>query len=129
MLRTALISTLIAVTLPAAATAQSNLRPGPSAALQASPQPNRTGSCFIDELAVFPNRVHVLCSTTNGSEFSGLYLAVATGPTANAFLALATTAKDKGIPLNVVATAPSQNPPGCNVSDCLGVVSVSIGYY
>ena len=128
MLRAALISTLIALTLPDAAMAQSNLRPGPSAALQAAPQPSRTGTCYIQLLAVLPNRVHVVCSTVNGSEFSGLYLAMPTGPNATTFLALATTARQGNMPLNVTATAPEQNPPGCNVSDCRGVINAWLVY-
>ena len=82
----------------------------------------------INQVAVFENRIHLRCSTADGSI---RYFAYATDPehaeTANQILAIGNTAFVLGRSIYLFYNSNSAlNPPGCLVSDCRGLFGVSM---
>lgn len=86
-------------------------------------------SCSVNNVAAFDTRIHLRCTTSPGGGI--YYFAYASDPahfsTANQILAVANTAFALGKPVYVYYNSNSSlNPPGCNVSDCRGLVGVSM---
>jgi len=79
--------------------------------------------CTINNIAVFPHRIHVHCTTA----VSGISYFAASGDGANAlatnrFMVLLNTAYSLGKHVYIYYyTDTADNPSGCNASDCRGI--------
>ena len=94
-----------------------------------APQSGDAGphTCTISNIAVFPTRIHVKCTTPAVVGSSNIYFfaasgAVADAVTTNRFLTLLNTAYALGKPVYVYYhTSTSLNPTGCLTHDCRGI--------
>lgn len=88
-----------------------------------------TAGCTVREVAVFTDRVHVLCSASATATFGGLreaYFSVeANSPIANGLVTLASqaVASQRRI-LITFDSSTGANPAGCLARDCRRVLSV-----
>ena len=96
--------------------------------------PNATDATFgcvtVDNVAVFEDRIYIRCSNPIPNT-TILYFAYPTDPahiaTANQMLAVANTAFAYGEGVVIFYNSNSVlNPSGCNISDCRGLVGVSM---
>lgn len=87
------------------------------------------GCTTVNNVAVFEDRIHLRCSNPYSGTIA--YFAYPTDPahaaTANQILAIANTAFALGKGVYVYFNSNSSlNPSGCNISDCRGLVGVSM---
>lgn len=95
----------------------------------AAPQSADAGPhpCTIANIAVFPTRIHVRCTTPALVDSSNIYYfaasgAVADAVTTNRFLTMLNTAYALGKPVFVYYhTSIKSNPTGCLTHDCRGI--------
>jgi hypothetical protein len=96
--------------------------------------------CFVQSVAAFPDRVHILCTgqlkvglgtSVGGALTSGAvrYFAVENSVAANAMaltvLSVANAAVQRNRSLTIVyRTDPKENPAGCHASNCRRIVGV-----
>jgi hypothetical protein len=103
----------------------------PSAHAQVSAQAQVTKACTIWEIAIFPNRVHVLCTTPyiDGAE-SISYFAYPTSDSAGAsrYLSLFETAKATGVTVTIYFNTGDHTGTtfGCQAADCRKITGAQL---
>jgi hypothetical protein len=84
-------------------------------------------ACTIDNIAVFPDRIHVHCTTSVTVGSNAVSYFVAPGDSAhmlstNRYLVLLNTAYTLGKKVYIYYFPdPASNPPGCNTGDCRSI--------
>jgi hypothetical protein len=88
-----------------------------------------THLCYVNNVAAFETRIHIRCSnpTAAGIAYFAYPTDAAHAVTANQILAIGNSAFALGADVWMYYNLDSAyNPPGCNTSDCRGLVGVSM---
>ncbi len=100
-------------------------------------------TCFVESVAAFPDRVHILCSSPQAMSLGGVMSSLNSGSNSFRYFAVENDVSQNAMALTVLSVAnaaiqsnraltivyrtnPSENPAGCLVNDCRRIVGVSL---